>query len=81
MLADEFATAHLSTEHDATCVSGAISAVLSLVACRLRDVARAVEGDIDPAMLWDAHNDATAAPPDEHHDIILYEHVGDKKRP
>jgi hypothetical protein len=51
--------------------AGASAAVLTFIGCRLRDVRRAVRGQIDPAAIIGGHNLAPEQPHPEDHDVRL----------
>ena len=62
----------MSTQEDLRRAPGAISAVLSLVQCRLRNLEQVVRGTLDAGFFWARHNDGTDRPgPDDDPDVFL----------
>ncbi len=58
-LLEEWENDHLLDSHSQRASIPAAEAVLSLVHARLRDLCRALSGDLDPAGLVASHNDKT----------------------
>lgn len=75
LLGDAVCTHQLGTEHDRRTAPRALTAVLNLVGARLKDVARIVRGDLDPAAIYSHFNRTESNAAD---DIVL--HVDGKNR-
>jgi hypothetical protein len=62
----------LASQEDQRRAPGAISAVLSLVQCRLRNLEQVVRGTLDAKFFWARHNDGTGPPaPGDDADVLL----------
>jgi len=59
VLGEAVATCQLGTDYDREHAPRSLVAMLSLTWVRLRDVLRAVRGDLDPSHLRAPHNDVT----------------------
>ena len=81
LLSDGLDHDQLATGEDVRRAPGAISAVLELVLLRLRDLARVVSGDLDPALFWAGHNAADEKPhPSDDPDVRFTERAQKRKK-
>ncbi len=85
IIVDQLRTKGMPSKEAARRAPGAVSAILSLVGVRLRDLGRVVVGRIDPALFLAPHNVDEATPrPNEDPDVRFVEwgppKVGAKKR-
>lgn len=58
MLSEAIVTEQLGPDHDRRHAPRALTAMLSITWARLRDLTRAVRGDMDPGQILTAYNDA-----------------------
>jgi len=68
ILVDEHATLHIGSPHDERLVPAAVSAVLTLVDMRAKDVCRVLRREKDPAAIWSHTNAVQTNVPD---DLVL----------
>ena len=66
-----------ASEHDARAAPLAASAITSLVGCRLRDLCRAMRGDLDPDLLLTAFNESDGGPDQ---DLYLVDRTARRRR-
>ena len=67
-------------DDEARQLQSAIRGILSLVACRLRDLERAIHGEVDPEQFHAPHNAAgTSSPNPAESDVVLEEWATERR--